>query len=190
MPDQITYTPDQHAQHMEERKLLIDASRESSRTFDKAMLTFGSAIFGFSVAFIKDVAPQPIPATLHWLGASWILFTVGLLAISLSFLFSQWACDFQISQSENILKNPEYRCPTNKWSIATMVCNISCVGLLFLGIMCWSWFAIHNLGQRENIMSKSDGRSREQTGYIPPPPPARVPPLPLAPPPPPPPPEK
>ena len=176
MPDQIPYTVEQHALYIEERKLLIDASRESSRTFDKAMLTFGSAIFGFSVAFIKDVAPQPVPSTLWWLGASWILFTVGLLAISLSFLFSQWACDFEIIQGENILKNPEYECPkTNRWSTATTVCNISCVVLLTLGIMCWSWFAIHNLGQRETTMSSSYGRSKEQTGYTPPSPPPRVP---------------
>src|SRR4051812_5487292 len=80
----------------EERKLLIDAARESARTFDKAVLTFGSAVFGFSIAFLKDVAPNPIPTTLPWLLTAWVLFSFGLLAILLSFLFSHSACHAQI----------------------------------------------------------------------------------------------
>lgn len=147
MADQITYTSEQHAQHMDERKLLIEASRESSRTFDKAMLTFGSAIFGFSVAFIKDVAPHPVTVALCWLGASWSLFALGLLSICLSFLFSQSACQFQIDVSERLLKNPCYKIPKNKWSVATAICNFSCVLLLSSGILCWLWFALHNLGK-------------------------------------------
>ena len=139
------YTTEQHTQYLEERKLLIDASRESSRAFDKAMLTFGSAIFGFSVAFIKSVAPHPAPSTLRWLGASWLLFAVGLLLICLSFLFSQRACQVEIDIGEHLLKDRCYKIPTNKWSIVTAFCNYFCVVLLFSGILCWSWFAFHNL---------------------------------------------
>jgi hypothetical protein len=40
-----------NAQYMEERKGLIDAARESARTFDQAVLAFGSAVFGASIAF-------------------------------------------------------------------------------------------------------------------------------------------
>ena len=50
--------------HLEERAQLIDAARENARTFDKAVLTFGSAVFGFSIAFLKDVAPHPAPPAL------------------------------------------------------------------------------------------------------------------------------
>jgi hypothetical protein len=85
--------------HLEERAQLIDAARESARTFDKAVLTFGAALFGFSVAFLKDVAPHPAPGTLCWLGGAWTLFSMGLLTILLSFLFSQQACQFDISES-------------------------------------------------------------------------------------------
>jgi hypothetical protein len=147
MTEKPPYSVEQHAQHMKERETLIDASRESSRTFDKAMLTFGSAIFGFSVAFIKDVAPHPVSGTLCWLGASWLLFAFGLLLICLSFLFSQSACEFQIGISEQLLKDPESKIPRNKWSIATMWCNFFCVALLWLGIMCWLRFALNNLGK-------------------------------------------
>src|ERR1700730_5640330 len=149
MTDQITYSPEEHAQHMEERKLLIEASRESSRTFDQAMLTFGSAIFGVSIAFIKDVAPIPVHSSLGWLVASWILFPVGLLCITLSFLFSQQACEAQITESEKKLWNPEHQASTNRWSVATTICNYVCIVFIFFGIMCWLSFAFINLGQKE-----------------------------------------
>jgi len=72
MPDEPEgYTPEEHSQHLDERKSLIDAARESARTFDKAVLAFGSAVFGASIAFIKDVAPLPQHYTLKWLGVAW-----------------------------------------------------------------------------------------------------------------------
>lgn len=46
--------------YLEERKLLIDAARESARTFDKAILTFAAAAFGFSVALLKEAARIPL----------------------------------------------------------------------------------------------------------------------------------
>jgi len=84
MPDQLEQQPeDQSAdektvRHLEERAQLIDAARESARTFDKAVLTFGSVVFGFSIAFLKDVAPHPAPDTLRWLGIAWALFLAWL----------------------------------------------------------------------------------------------------------------
>lgn len=39
----------EHELYLEERKQLVDAARESSRTFDKAVLTFGAAVFGGSL---------------------------------------------------------------------------------------------------------------------------------------------
>jgi hypothetical protein len=48
----------EHELYLNERSQLIDAARESARTFDKAVLTFGSVAFGFSIGFIKDIAPQ------------------------------------------------------------------------------------------------------------------------------------
>ena len=52
------YSVEEYTAHMEERKTLIEAARESAKTLDQAVLSFGSAIFGASVAFLKDVAPH------------------------------------------------------------------------------------------------------------------------------------
>jgi len=147
MPDdQIDYALSEHTQYIEERKGLIDAARESSRTFDKAALTFGSAIFGASIAFVKDVAPKPQLYTLKWLGASWTLFSLGLLCVMLSFLFSHKACIFEIDEGREALGKPEREPKKNRWSLLTTSCNYLCVGFFFVGLLSWSTFAFENLG--------------------------------------------
>jgi hypothetical protein len=93
--EEVDYARKQHQLYLDERKQLVDAARESSRTFDKAVLTFGAAVFGASIAFLKDIAPHPAPDTLKWLGAAWLFFSLGLLSILLSFLFSHRACLFE-----------------------------------------------------------------------------------------------
>jgi len=160
--------------YLDERKQLVDAARESARTFDQAVLAFGSVVFGFSIAFLKDIAPKPAPETLKWLGASWVLFSCGLLAILLSFLFSHRACMFQIGVAEKALGNKNYKPRKNPWSTATDLCNIVCVTLLFLGLLSWSMFAFDNLSHGDE-MNKVQIPSLEKKGYVPPRPPAKAP---------------
>ena len=134
-----------HAQFMEERKGYIDAARESARSFDQAALAFGSAVFGASVAFLKDVAPNPQVYTVKWLEISWGCFSIGLLSVMLSFLFSHKACMFEIKVGADTLENPDFKRPKNKFSSATNWCNGLCIGFLFLGLLSWLVFALENL---------------------------------------------
>lgn len=133
-----------HTLYIEERKLLIDAARESSRTFDKAVLTFGSAAFGASVAFLKDVVPRPIAQSLVWLEVSWLSFSGGVLAILLSFLFSHRACLLQIERAYDVATGVDTK-RTNRWANATSVCNWLSVALFFFGILLWTHFVLTNL---------------------------------------------
>ena len=94
----------EHEQYLKHREQLIDAAREGARTFDKAVLTFGSAVFGFSIAFLKDIAPKPAAGTLVWLGTAWALFALGLFTILLSFLFSQRACRIEIDNATQLVE--------------------------------------------------------------------------------------
>jgi hypothetical protein len=157
-----------YALYLDERKGLIDAARESARTFDQAVLAFGSAVFGFSVVFLKDIAPKPALDTLKWLGVSWLLFSLGLLAILLSFLFSHRACLFGIEDASEAARVSDYQPKTNPWGIATTVCNFVCIGLLFLGLLCWSVFAYANLS-RGDTLSKVQTPT-EKKDYLPTPP--------------------
>jgi len=146
MPDEEhDYASKKHEQYLQERNGLIDAARESLRTFDKAVLTFGSAVFGASIAFIKDVAPKPRPFTLKWLGSSWLCFSIGLLLVLLSFIWSHKACMFDIEESGNALNDDSYRRKDNTWAKRTDRCNKWCVVFLFLGLVLWAVFAIENL---------------------------------------------
>ncbi len=155
LSEQLDQADKAHEQYVEERKLLIDAARESARTFDKAVLTFGAAVFGGSIAFIKDVAPKPELFTLKWLAISWGLFSVGLLSIILSFLFGHKACMFEIDIGADALKNPEVSRPINRWSTATDWANALCVAFLFVGLLSWSVFAFENLAESGGKMSNN-----------------------------------
>ncbi|WP_058187184.1 hypothetical protein [Terracidiphilus gabretensis] len=157
MTEEITpYTKVQHAHHMEERKALVDAARESSRTFDQAILAFGAAVFGASVAFLKDVAPKPQAYTIEWLGISWACFTAGLLAVILSFLFSHKACLVRIDESAHLMCNPKAKPLGNRWATWTELCNYLCVALLFFGVIAWTVFAL------ENLAAPTSGGKNEQ----------------------------
>ncbi len=173
--EQFTSAQKEHEQYLEERKQLIDAARESSRTFDKAVLTFGAAVFGASIAFLKDIAPRPAPETLRWLGAAWLLFSLGLLMILLSFLFSHRACLFEIECAAPVILWQGQPGTKNRWSTITTWCNFLCVVLLFLGLMCWSKFAFDNLKNGDRAVMNKLQTPTEQKGYVPPPPPAKAP---------------
>ncbi len=159
---------DEYELYLAERELLIDAARESARTFDQAVLAFGSAVFGFSIAFLKDIAPTPAPETLGWLGAAWALFSLGLLAILISFLLSHRACMFEIRIGEEALGNRNYQRKKNPWSSATSWCNGLCIAFLFIGMLCWSRFAFDNLKLGGVAMNKVQA-APEKRGYVPPP---------------------
>ena len=163
---------------LEERKLLIDAARESARTFDQAVLAFGSAVFGFSIAFLKDVVSVPAPWTLKWLGISWFAFSFGLLAILLSFLFSHRACLHEIQVGEDALGKPDHKRAKNRWAIATNWCNVLSLSFLFLGILAWSTFAFDNLSLGGVPMKRPPDQNQHDSGkagYVPPSAPARPP---------------
>jgi hypothetical protein len=128
---------------LEDRKMLVDAWREGSRTFDKAILTFSSGAFAVSIAFLKDVVPYPFPNTLCLLGWSWALFSAALIIILFSFIASQKACEAQIDITYDDLINNTKR--TNSWSTVTAVCNYSSIivlGLAFLFAGCFVYWNI------------------------------------------------
>ena len=147
MPDEPNAQATAHAHYMEVRKGLIDAARESARTFDKAVLAFGAAVFGASVAFLKDVAPKPQSHSLSWLGVSWFCFAAGLLAVILAFLFSQRTCIARIEDAEEKFRNPDAEESEDVWGRWTNRCNVLCVGFLFLGVAAWIVFALINLAR-------------------------------------------
>jgi hypothetical protein len=129
--------------YLDERRLLIDAEREGSRTFDKAILTLASGAFGFSIAFLKDIVPHPYANTLSLLGWSWALFSLSLVTILFSFLSSQFACRFQIELTyEELIANTKRK---NVWATITDVCNFASIIVLALAFILWGCFVYWNV---------------------------------------------
>ena len=148
-----------YKQFMKQRKEIADSAEGAFKTFDKAILTFGSAVFGASIAFLKDVAPKPLHS-LTWLCVSWGSFAVGLLLVVLSFLFSSRTSISRINdldeQYRNSVakeskdeqdKNPQAKVSKDLWGDLTTFCNYACVAFLFFGIAAWIVFAIQNLAK-------------------------------------------
>jgi hypothetical protein len=129
--------------YIEERKLLIDALRESSRTFDKAILTLTSGAFGFTIAFLKDIAPAPFQNTLCLLFVSWFFFSFSLVVILFSFLASQNACNEQIDISYDVLVLKKQR--STPWATVTSICNYVSIISLVIAIIFWGLFAFFNI---------------------------------------------
>ncbi len=75
----------------EYRKFLVKADHQASIDFDKAIMTLSGGAFGISIAFLKDVAPNPALGTRVLLIASWVAFAVSLAAILLSYMASMGA---------------------------------------------------------------------------------------------------
>ena len=85
--------------YFEERKALIDAEREGARLFDRAILTLAAGAFGLSLAFIRQIAPQPEATT--FLAVAWGAFGASILSTLVSFLTSQSACRKQVEILES-----------------------------------------------------------------------------------------
>jgi len=168
--DEYNGTQSNQQTYKDERDELISAAREGARTFDKAILTFGSAVFGASVAFLKDVAPIPDPSTIIWLGISWICFLIALTISLLSFLFSQETCIARIYEYESRIKNPKFEAKFDIWGLLTKTANWSCVLFLFLGVISWTTFALKNLSIKgvqnaEQRVSTPESRRHHQSVY-------------------------
>jgi hypothetical protein len=144
MPDDKQLSVEQKYQlFLEERKLLIDAEREGSRTFDKAILTLASGAFGVSIVFLKDIVPHPFSNTFCLLGASWFFFALSLVIILFSFLSSQLACRIQIDVAYDTIFKNEKR--ANKWATITEFCNYASIIVLALAFIFWGLFVYWNL---------------------------------------------
>ena len=74
----------------EDRRYFRKAADEAAQKFDKVMVSLSAGAFVLSVTFLGQASPAPIAKAL--LVLAWIFFGMAIVAISLAFLFSQYAC--------------------------------------------------------------------------------------------------
>ena len=132
--------------YLEDRKISIDAAREAARTFDKAMLTFTSGAFIFSITFLKDIVPIPFKNTLWLLGCSLLFFALDIVIILCGLLASQHSNIAQIEVTYDNLVKGKNR--INYLARIVSFCNwssiiILSIAFIFAGCFIY-WNKIHS----------------------------------------------
>lgn len=106
--------------YLQERRDLIQAEAEQSRSFDKAILTLTAGALALSLTFAKDVVPTMSASTTWILQLSWGIFVLSLLLTLTSFQISASAIRRQreILDSEQASNRPvgqQINCPA-RWT--------------------------------------------------------------------------
>jgi hypothetical protein len=134
--------------YFDQRKILIEGQRESTKTFDQAMLTLPAAALGITVAFMRDIAPHPVNIGL--LISGWFSLGIAILASLASLLTSQKSYEIQIAILDDELT---VGCGNSKLSNPdsqkTKCLNYVCMGLFALGITLVLTFAVTNLPSQQ-----------------------------------------
>lgn len=136
--------------YLAERKSLIDAEREESRLFDRAILTLAAGAFGLSLTFIRQIVPDIKPRIVYLLILAWSGFCVSLLSTLISFLTSQSACSKQreILEEEycNDYSNQDKKAKSgNKAAIWTKRLNVLSIVAFIIGVVFLAVFSTINL---------------------------------------------
>lgn len=90
------------------RHLLEQRYSEVSGAYDKAIMTLSGGGLGVSIAFIKDISPNPAQCTTVYIVLGWIAFAASIAAILLALLFSQYAIRGTIKQIDEDTIHQQY----------------------------------------------------------------------------------
>jgi len=137
--------PEDYKAYLEERRWLFGFEHQISQSFDKYMLTLSAGALGLSITFIKQLAPNPLPKTLPYLYFSWGLFTLALLIVLMSLLFSQHAFHRQSKAMDKAYADQQdARSHHNIWVDATDWANWLSIIFFTAGVVCLMVFSSSN----------------------------------------------
>ncbi|MBU0617391.1 MAG: hypothetical protein KKI02_06725 [Planctomycetes bacterium] len=171
---------DKRKEYLDERKLLLDAEQESSKSFDKAMLTLSAGALALSLTYMRGFARDPCCPTVLYI--AWMMFGACLLLTTWSFLLSQSALRRQrevLDCTHDGAGGSKTAPCKNKYASATNCLNwLSGIGFT-IGVILLTIFAVVNGSAKEpSQMSKDDEIIRavppddyEKAGFVPPKPP-------------------
>jgi hypothetical protein len=128
--------------YREHRRILIDGQGQAAQDFDKYLVALSAGAFGLSLAFIRQIAPDPV--MLWSIITAWIAFGLSLLAILTSFLISQSA--FQRAVEILDKQNEEDIEDSNKLDSVTTGLNVVSIVSVVVGVASLGYFAISNIG--------------------------------------------
>lgn len=129
---------DQASARSERWQWLIQADHTASRDFDRTVVTLSAGALGLSIAFIQNIAPQPIHK--GWLAIGWGLFALSLIANLASFLTSRQALRWEMQHFDEDVETPG-----GPFAKATVALNLGAAAAFVLGVLALVTFAYLNL---------------------------------------------
>ena len=90
---------DEQLQHY--RDILVEARSNAQKSFDKHLLSLSGGALGISIAFVKDIIGNKQAVLTQFALGAWILWTLSVTLVLVSFFTSRKAFDKAIRQLDD-----------------------------------------------------------------------------------------
>ena len=157
--------------YFDERKLLVEAEKETAKTFDTSMITLASGALGLSLLFVREITVELNGKS--FLLASWVAFSVALVSTMCSFLTSQNATRRQREILDALcLKTPLSE--GNRFASITNCLNWVSIFSFLIGIVFLCTFIYLNLANTKGaqnmpiVLPKTPVSEKVERGFVPP----------------------
>ena len=132
-------------EYIQERNLLYGHQQNQYDKYEKAILTLGTALFAFSVAYLR-LLPVDVVVQAKWLLiASWIGFGVSIVAVLLSFLMNARGFDEEIRAAEKAMCDASVLRERNPWGLPVRLLYGLAGFAIATGVISLICFSIVNL---------------------------------------------
>ena len=132
-------------QYQQERQASIEAEHSDAEHYDRWLLTLSAGALGISIAFLKDIAPNPDPSTHCWLITAWTSLIAAITATVGSMQVSQWAFQrYRALLDKQHAGNPEASQRNNPKTVLQWL-NWLSLFLFVTGISALAVFSFQNL---------------------------------------------
>ena len=135
---------------LDERKQLLATAKEAAIQYAKAIMTLSAGALTLSLAFMKDIVPNPGAGTLLLLKGSWLSFSLSLISVVISFLLSEFAFIRQVEISQKSLsidptKSEAASATENPYKRWIIFLNIVSLAAFIMGVILLVLFSLFNL---------------------------------------------
>ena len=117
----------------EYRNYLIESKQSSQNTLDKYLISLSSGSLGLSIIFINNIIKDNPIYCKGFLIISWILFSITILFVLISFLSSIHSFSKAISQTDSEKIHKET--PGGTWNVFTKILNVINILFFILGLI-------------------------------------------------------
>ena len=130
------------------REFLIQRGASLSESFGKHVMTLGAGTLGLSIAFLKDIAPNPAANTLPLLYISWISLILCVSSTLLSYISSRASFNREVEKWDSYFASncagQAYE-TTNKYAAITKYLNYTSCLTFLNGVALLCVFAVLNV---------------------------------------------